>query len=167
MNAPIANRFLRTIISLLFIVYCFTVIKLVLLKDIVDIRKHFPEDYNLANLNNNFKVANFIPFHTLHCYIEGSEPMRYTTENLVGNILLFIPLGIFLPLLFEKVNTLRKVLLYAFAVSSFLEIIQLFTLLGNFDIDDILLNVLGAFVGFGGYRMTWKNTAEQHAYISE
>jgi glycopeptide antibiotics resistance protein len=79
--------------------------------------------------------------------------MRYSTENLFGNILLFFPLGIFLPLLFNKTSRLSKMIFTVFLISFCLELIQLVTVLGNFDTDDIILNVLGSVIGFGVYKI--------------
>lgn len=167
MNAPITNRFVRTAISLLFVIQIFIVIKLVLLKNPGDIKYHFEEDYNMVNLQTNFLEGNYIPFNTLKCYLKGESPMRYTKENLLGNILLFLPFGILLPLLFEKVNTFRKMLFWSFSISATLELIQLFAILGNFDVDDILLNMFGAALGFGVLILARELSGNARAHISE
>lgn len=72
-------------------------------------------------------------------------------RNIVGNAIL-LPMGILLPLLWTKFRKIGRVTLFAFLFSLGIETLQLlFTLLGNigraFDVDDILLNTLGAFIG--------------------
>jgi glycopeptide antibiotics resistance protein len=65
---------------------------------------------------------------------------------LVGNIVMFLPFGFFPALLFRNYNW-RKALFAGFCVTAFIEITQLFV--GRaFDIDDLMLNTLGAFCGF-------------------
>ena len=68
--------------------------------------------------------------------------------NLVGNIVGFIPLGILLPVLFRNYNSAKKVIATVFVVSLSFEIVQLFTVLGNFDVDDLMLNTLGGSLGY-------------------
>ncbi|MGE7094489.1 VanZ family protein [Lysinibacillus sp. NPDC048646] len=64
-----------------------------------------------------------------------------------GNILLFMPLGFSIPLRF-KVNKFWKVILLGFFISFLVEVIQLFTSIRSFDVDDLILNTLGAIIGF-------------------
>lgn len=65
---------------------------------------------------------------------------------LIGNIIMFIPFGLLLPLIREQ-KTFRYVIKCCFFVSLIIEILQ--PILGrSFDIDDILCNVIGAIIGF-------------------
>lgn len=72
--------------------------------------------------------------------------------NLFGNILMFIPLGIFLPFFSSRFRSLRKVVLVAFIASAGIELTQLALRLIDFyrfvDIDDVILNTSGAALGF-------------------
>ena len=82
--------------------------------------------------------------------------IRIWTRNIVGNAILLLPMGILLPLLWSKFRKIGRVTLFAFLFSLSIETLQLlFTLLGNmgraFDVDDILLNTLGAFIGMSLY----------------
>ena len=63
--------------------------------------------------------------------------------NVIGNILLFIPLGFCIPLFFNKKNKLSKVILYGFTASLIIEVLQLFTPYNITDIDDIIFNTFG------------------------
>lgn len=63
------------------------------------------------------------------------------------NIVLFIPLGFFLPLLYKKYDSLGKIALVGFLVSLSIEIAQMFGT-GATDINDLITNTVGACLGF-------------------
>lgn len=69
-------------------------------------------------------------------------------KNILGNIILFIPLGFILVLKFKRINNLLSVVLVGVLSSTFIEIIQLLLPNRAFDIDDIILNALGSMIGF-------------------
>lgn len=73
------------------------------------------------------------------------------------NIVLFIPLGILTPIIWKKMNKLTNVISIAFFFTLLIEISQLLNHRAT-DIDDILLNVLGAVVGFGLFKLFDKIT---------
>ena len=92
---------------------------------------------------------NFIPFKELTRYSFGSS-LFY--KNIIGNILLFMPYGFFISyyLRLEKKDKLLALLLI-FLVSLSIECVQL--VIGRcFDVDDILLNLLGGIVGYYIFR---------------
>lgn len=80
----------------------------------------------------------------------------FCLRNTLGNLALFVPLGILLPLTSNRFRTLRRVLLFALCLSLSIEAIQfLLRFFGNpraVDIDDVILNTLGACVGFAIYK---------------
>lgn len=67
---------------------------------------------------------------------------------IVGNILGFAPLGFFLPVLFSVQRKLRMFLITILLAIFVLELVQVMTMRGSFDIDDIILNTAGAYLGF-------------------
>jgi len=73
------------------------------------------------------------------------------------NVVLFIPLGLFVPIIWQKLNKFSKIITMGFLFTILIEASQL---LNNrrTDIDDILLNVLGAVVGFGLFKLLDKIT---------
>ena len=71
-----------------------------------------------------------------------SSPIGY-----ILNIILFIPLGFFLPILYKKYRNLKKVTLVGFLISLFIEIMQLFSHRAT-DIDDLITNTLGTMIGY-------------------
>ncbi len=93
---------------------------------------------------------NLVPFHTI-VEFTASLGERWNTHafiNLAGNVAMFVPLGFLLPLISKRTRTLRRCILIALISILCAEIIQLFTLLGSFDIDDLILNMVGVLVGF-------------------
>jgi glycopeptide antibiotics resistance protein len=79
----------------------------------------------------------------------------YSLSNtqIVGNFLMLLPLGIYIPLLYKKLSNFFVVLLISFLVSSTIEVLQLITRFRSADVDDILLNTLGACSGFILYKL--------------
>lgn len=108
---------------------------------------------------------NLTPFHTifkqLRRLIRLHEPwaVRHSAVNLGGNVILFVPLGIFLPLLWTKLRRLWRVLLVTALIIVLVEMGQVVTLLGRCDVDDVILNVLGAAIGYGVYKVIEKKTS--------
>jgi glycopeptide antibiotics resistance protein len=73
----------------------------------------------------------------------------------LGNFVAFIPFGIVFPLLF-RCNFIRFIILFILSIT-ILEILQMLTRLGSFDIDDIIINTLGAAVGFWAQRFVYRD----------
>lgn len=106
---------------------------------------------------------NLLPFETILRYIRllgHEDPIlaRHAMINLAGNVVLFIPLGYYLPALREKSRRLWKTLLLTAALITLVELTQLVTLVGSCDVDDLILNLLGAAMGYGLYRLFGTNT---------
>jgi glycopeptide antibiotics resistance protein len=82
----------------------------------------------------------------------GSADIKaFAFGNVVGNIVIFIPLGTYLSL-FKNDKKVLTHLLFIFIVSLFVEIIQGLLGIGASDIDDIMLNCLGGLIGILGYK---------------
>ena len=90
---------------------------------------------------------NFIPFVNLLDY----DSKRDLLLNLIGNMALFIPLGIVWPVVFQKLDTHRKVVAAGVGVSLSIEILQLPFFGRATDVDDLILNSLGFLMGYGIY----------------
>lgn len=101
---------------------------------------------------------NLKPFHTIRLYLPllhrepESDLFRQAVVNLVGNVVMFVPLGMFLPAWVKK-PSFWKILLTGAAVICLIELLQLVTLLGCCDVDDLLLNLVGVSLGYGLYRL--------------
>lgn len=101
---------------------------------------------------NIFFSINLIPFKTILNYLSGDATLKIAFKNLIGNIVIFLPLGFLLPILFKKIDSYKKILFVSFAFSLIAEATQLFFGIGSFDVDDLLLNALGGILGFAVLR---------------
>lgn len=118
------------VLSLLFVVYLLVFFQVVTNQDVI-------------SYGNNF-----IPFKEVTRYSFGSN-LFY--KNVVGNILLFMPYGFFVSY-YLRLDKKRLAFLLIFIVSLSIECVQL--LIGRcFDVDDILLNLVGGMIGYYVYRL--------------
>jgi glycopeptide antibiotics resistance protein len=90
---------------------------------------------------------NLVPFASIADYLfSGSTGVRrFAFGNIAGNILLFIPLGAYLSVLTK--STMARTMLIVASVSVAVEVLQGVFALGASDIDDVILNCLGGFIG--------------------
>ena len=89
------------------------------------------------------------------------EPIAFAFEPLIGivqNLILFMPFGFLLYAVTDQPRTAR-ILLFSFLLSLAIELCQLFFRLGWFEVDDILHNVLGTYLGICLYRRAVKRTS--------
>lgn len=94
--------------------------------------------------DNNFNV---IPFDTIRNYLDNSGvyfDIKLVCINILGNLICFMPFAFFLKYLFSKENKFINFFLTILLIVISFELIQLLTLSGSFDIDDIILNTSGA-----------------------
>lgn len=105
--------------------------------------------------NESFERAfNLIPFKTIRQYLSGSLESYYgaswkleAVTNILGNVLLFLPIGFLAPMTSKQFKGLKNVVLFGFAFVVFIEIFQFFT--GrSADIDDCIMNVSGTIAGY-------------------
>lgn len=103
---------------------------------------------------SNHRSINLIPFYSIMQYLAGSSAniKRFAFGNVIGNIAIFIPLGTYLSL-FKNDKRVMTNLSFIFIVSLSVEIIQGILGIGASDIDDIILNCLGGFIGILGYKV--------------
>lgn len=97
---------------------------------------------------------NLIPFSSLGEQLRsilgsGSYSRRVALRNLAANGLLFVPMGFFLPALWKKLRRFRGCAAVWLGLILLIEMVQLLTLQGSFDIDDVILNTLGFVAGYG------------------
>lgn len=76
--------------------------------------------------------------------------------NLGGNIGMFIPLGFFLPALWERQRRFFGCMVTVTSIMTVVEFVQLLTLRGFCETDDVILNLLGAAVGYGFWKLASK-----------
>ena len=78
----------------------------------------------------------------------------------VLNVILFLPFGFFLPLLYRKYNRAMQVLFAGFLLSLSIEVLQMFGM-GTTDVNDLITNTIGAFLGYGIYTMLSNITSQE------
>ncbi|MEA4987582.1 MAG: VanZ family protein [Anaerovorax sp.] len=94
----------------------------------------------------DFRTLSLLPFQFLLDFLNPTRSIDVLLKNTLGNFAIFIPMGILLPVLCKNVN-LKKTVLYCFLVSLTIELSQYVFGIGMTDIDDLILNTLGAAVG--------------------
>lgn len=91
-------------------------------------------------------MSNFVPFATIRRYLASLRNHSVSSiipiRNLVGNFILFMPFALIMHH-FTKMKT-AKLLVCTFGLLLAVEILQILTRTGSFDVDDIILNLLGA-----------------------
>jgi glycopeptide antibiotics resistance protein len=113
--------------------------------------------------------CNFTPWHTVGNYWDIlTRPEYYLAKwdagvyryravtaliNIAGNIVMFVPLGAFLPAVWQNLQRAWKAIPVGSLSIVVVEICQLLTLRGRCDIDDLLLNVIGIVLGYAGWRL--------------
>lgn len=102
------------------------------------------------SIKEKISFIQIIPFKTIIDFL--NKDYSSFISNVLGNILIFTPLGFLLPNLSEKFKKAKNLLIISCLVSFSIELIQLFSGLGFTDIDDIILNVTGAILGFYIYK---------------
>lgn len=103
---------------------------------------------------------NLLPLKTIRDYfivLGREDPVGlalrpYAVINFLGNLLAFLPLGVLLPLLFFRQRGFVRFLLTVTAVICLIEVLQFLSRRGALDVDDLLLNLPGALLGW----LCWK-----------
>lgn len=101
------------------------------------------------------RMYNVIPFKTISSYIVNYSHYNFGTWfiNLFGNVGAFVPFGFLIPFLFRKVNKWAQITLLFLGLLLTVETLQFIFRVGSFDVDDILLNVLGGWIGFAIFKI--------------
>ncbi len=146
------KRVFRIFFTLCLIAYLALLVKVIIFKYPDAMTDDILRTWSLDNVSRQLSVANIIPFRTiLNGLSDNGLPVEIPT--IIYNIVAFMPLGFLVPSLSERARKLGVVLLAGVIVSFALEVIQLVTTLGAADIDDVILNVTGAVIGYGSFRL--------------
>lgn len=111
-------------------------------------------------VGTDFSRINYIPFRTISTqWFDLVSNLPTSTSfaqisfiNLIGNILLFSPIGFFTSLLWNQWRSWKRILLLGFLITFSIEFIQVFIGRSS-DIDDILLNTFGVVIGYAFYQL--------------
>lgn len=89
----------------------------------------------------------FEPILSTINFIKGCISWKDIVIIVVGNVVMFIPFG-FLGWIFPKLKELKSLLFTFISAITIVEAVQYFTRMGIFEVDDIILNTFGVFLGF-------------------
>ena len=128
----------RTLGKVLFVAYVAFIIYFLL----------FSDWYGRAGGSGEYRY-NLVLFYEIKRFIKYRKVLGTFAvfTNLFGNILIFVPFGFFLPMGSKK-RSFFVTLFYSFGLSLAVEVFQLITKVGSFDVDDLFLNTVGGVVGY-------------------
>lgn len=155
----------RLITIVLFFAYCGLLLKVMVFKDLGTIR--------IGTLMLNFGGThegppNLIPLRTILSFLTGGQGLIIAGINLIGNIVLLVPVGFLLALIFSGISQ-RGILFAAVAAGLILEGSQVVFHVGIFDVDDVILNGIGVLIGHWaatGLPVLWRSTKARWMIIT-
>ena len=131
----------------LFFLYCAIVLWLLF-------GRSFGWDKGLTYEQMLLQNVNTTPLFTIKNYLRvivqrtNDSVYIHCLINLLGNILLFMPIGFMIPKLWKKLRNYFKFFFITLLIILAIELLQLFTLLGCCDVDDVILNMTGLTAGY-------------------
>lgn len=133
---------------LIFILYILFVIKVIVFKYSYAQLQEIVNGWQKDVIWEGLSTANFTPLKTIKMYIRYYElPGIRSFANLFGNVLIFVPFGMLLPMIHKASQNIMVLLANGFLFVLGIEVFQLFSAFGAFDVDDIMLNCLGVLIG--------------------
>jgi glycopeptide antibiotics resistance protein len=156
LHMPALSHPVKVVCWILFIVFMLLLTKNILFKKNPGYYKnYFRKEYRHYKVQDGWEKANTKPFSTIRLFYNSRQlNTEYKQNNLLGNMVGFIPFGFLLPLLLPWFRNIFKVLLSGFLLSLAFETAQLIFGLGVFDVDDLILNTCGSFAGYIFYFIT-------------
>ncbi len=108
----------------------------------------FSDWYGRSGVREEYRY-NLVLFTEIKRFIEYREALGAFAvfTNLFGNILIFVPYGFFISMA-SRSRGFFLTLFYSFGLSLCVEVFQLLTRVGSFDVDDLLLNTVGGILGY-------------------
>lgn len=145
-------RIISVGVRLLFIFYLFMLMKIILFKfQAIDPGFLWSQLYNSLShpelVYRRLLTGNLVPFSEITRTMELMT--SHSLFNLVGNVAIFVPFGLLVGAMLKKrgISALAA-LMYSFLMSLLLESAQLLLRIGQFDVDDLLLNAFGGLLGY-------------------
>ena len=145
------KKVLKFNVIVYFIIYTITICTLTLFDEIFGRQGLvlIKWDKNLVKLYMKYSF-NIVPFKTIKLftdgYIRGIVSFKNFAINIFGNLAAFMPYGMFLPLMFKRMNKFIHFFITMVIIVVIIELLQFVTVSGSCDIDDLILNVFGACV---------------------
>ncbi len=136
------QKLCKIILSVIFAVYCLALIYILFLRS---------GHRHLSYVNHLKTSFNLIPFNSIADYFSrfANHQINFVTfiSNMLGNLLLFFPMGVLLPNFTPKVRGGKFIALGVGMIVA-VELVQYFSALGALDIDDVILNSVGLVLGY-------------------
>lgn len=129
----------RIISGVVFVIYIIMLVYVMFFADVLGRSQGFL-DYHY----------NFIPFKEIMRFMKYHRVLgvKVVLFNILGNVLAFVPFGVFLSALTNHRYNCREMMFLTLDLSLAIEVLQLISKVGSFDIDDIILNTLGGVLGY-------------------
>lgn len=148
------KRLIRCALSFSYILY------VILLINFLFFESAFDRQPSIIFLQNKEVVAQYLdeflnldPFSMIHRYAHGFRIGTVSFQrffmNVIGNFVLFMPFAFFLPLEYKKQNNFFVFFFTVSSMSFVAEVLQVITMTGTGDVDDLLLNTFGACLLYG------------------
>ncbi len=144
------KEFIKFLLNILFMIYMVVLIYFLF----------FSEEYGRGHKYEEFQY-NLTLFKEIRRYIHHYDVVGIEAffVNIIGNVIVFMPFGFFVPgLIGEHKQPIYQVIcvtVLGLVFSLTVEIGQLITKVGCFDVDDLFLNTVGAFVGVVIYHILY------------
>lgn len=148
------KRRIRVISWILFVLYILLLIYFLFLS----------EEYGRKDFALREYRYNLVPFLEIKRFWIYREQVGYMAAflNLGGNVIGFLPFGFFLPVIGCRFRCGWLTGILGFCLSLFVETVQLVCKVGSFDVDDLMLNTLGAVLGYLLFKIC--NLIRRHVY---
>ena len=156
-NSPLMMRRLTVVI---FVLYLYFLISVTLL------------DKSLGRTPTATHLINFIPFHSIHQtdivgYYNGLLNLYHVLMNLVGNLIAFVPFAILTPILFKAEQKWYIFLPTTVLTVCVIEALQFVLWVGCADVDDLILNTMGAMIAYDILRIPFVKRLVNHLLFEE
>ncbi|MCQ2543819.1 MAG: VanZ family protein [Lachnospiraceae bacterium] len=152
------NKKLKILIAISFVIYLFVLIYVTFLNRV---SMHYASIWDYARVH-----MNLIPGDSIKLYMKmfKNDTMRYiAVVNLGVNLFLLTPMSLFLMSLFKIMRKWYVLFSTCLFVLIIIEILQLLTMRGSFDVDDLILNMAGAVIGYFIWMIMSKSTRKDGA----
>ena len=126
--------------------------------------------FNFSGFDNIQDRINLVPFKTIMTFVKEFNSMYSTSQimlNLFGNVCAFMPMALFLPLLFKRQNKAFQFVITLTLMILGIEFLQLITGSGRFDIDDLILNLFGAVLVYLLFKIKSVNALIHNIFLLE
>lgn len=134
----------KKVVTILFYLYIISLTYFLFFSEYLN-RGDIAQDYRM-----NTELFREIKRYLLYWRVLG---IRSFMINIPGNIIAFMPFGFLVPYINEKYRRFWTMAILSFFFSQTIEVVQLITKVGCFDVDDIFLNTIGGIIGYICYKI--------------